>query len=54
MFWVWSANKVGYDPVTPSATIQGMSVYRLFFTNTIYIPPADNPDPIALIISFYR
>lgn len=21
VFWVWSANKVGYDPVTPSATL---------------------------------
>ncbi|CAD8140771.1 unnamed protein product [Paramecium octaurelia] len=54
VFWVWSANKVGYDPVTPSATLQGMSVFRLYFTNTITIPPSDNPDPISIIVLFHR
>jgi len=31
-----------------------MSLYRIFFTNPSIIPPSNNPDPVQIIIEFYR
>jgi len=53
-FWVWSSNKIGFDPATPPDSLAGMSVYRIFFNNPSYIPPSDNPNPVRMVLMFHR
>lgn len=52
-FWVWSASKVGYDPLVndPDAT---KSVYRIYFENRLFIPRSDSNDPVRLVMEFHR
>ena len=52
-YWVWASNKVGVDPIN-SDPEAGLTLYRIFFTNPIYIPPANNPNPVTMTLQFYR
>lgn len=29
-------------------------MYRIYFTNPSYIPPSNNPNPVTLVVKFYR
>ena len=53
LFWVWSASKIGYDPLEndPDAT---QSLYRIFFQNPLFIPRSDSNDPVRLVLEFNR
>lgn len=53
-FWVWSANKIGFDPLPTQDVLATMSVYRVYFNNPTYIPPSNNPNPVKMILKFHR
>lgn len=50
-FWVWSNNKVGYDPIgnDPNAT---ESLYIIYFTTPFFVPSSVGANPATMTISF--
>lgn len=52
-FWVWSASKIGFDPLEGYGDAT-LSMYRIHFTNPLFIPRSDSEDPVRLVLEFHR
>lgn len=48
-YWVWASSKIGVDPINNDPLVN-IAMYRIYFTNPIYIPPANNPDPVTITL----